>query len=72
MVAAQAVLTARGGMTSHGSRLRGKEAVCRRLRLARHDYRAGTIGVAGRVLNEGDFITIDGASGRVMLGEVPP
>jgi len=73
MVAAQAVLTARGGMTSHAAvvaRGMGKPCVagCGSLDI---DYRAGTIHVDGHVLNEGDFITIDGASGRVMLGEVP-
>ncbi len=73
MVAAQAVLTARGGMTSHAAvvaRGMGKPCVagCGALDI---DYRSGTIEVAGRTLREGDFITIDGASGRVMLGEVP-
>ena len=73
MVAAQAVLTARGGMTSHAAvvaRGMGKPCVagCGALDI---DYRSATIKVDGRVLREGDFITIDGASGRVMLGEVP-
>ncbi|HAX23937.1 MAG TPA: pyruvate, phosphate dikinase, partial [Chloroflexi bacterium] len=73
MVAAQAVLTARGGMTSHAAvvaRGMGKPCVagCGALDI---DYRAGTVKVGGQTLHEGDFITIDGASGRVMLGEVP-
>jgi pyruvate,orthophosphate dikinase len=73
MVSAQAVLTARGGMTSHAAvvaRGMGKPCVvgCGSLDI---DYDSGTIHVDGRRLNKGDFITIDGASGRVMAGEVP-
>jgi pyruvate,orthophosphate dikinase len=73
MVSAQAVLTARGGMTSHAAvvaRGMGKPCVvgCGALEI---DYAGGTIHVDGRSLNKGDFITIDGASGRVMAGEVP-
>ncbi|MEX2314520.1 MAG: putative PEP-binding protein, partial [Thermomicrobiales bacterium] len=73
MVSAQAVLTARGGMTSHAAvvaRGMGKPCVvgCSALEI---DYASGTIRVDGRTLHKGDFITIDGASGRVMLGEVP-
>ncbi len=73
MVSAQAVLTARGGMTSHAAvvaRGMGKPCVvgCGALEI---DYASGTIQVDGRTLKKGDFITIDGASGRVMDGEVP-
>jgi pyruvate,orthophosphate dikinase len=73
MVSAQAVLTARGGMTSHAAvvaRGMGKPCVvgCGALEI---DYAAGTISVDGRTLKKGDPITIDGASGRVMAGEVP-
>jgi len=73
MVSAQAVLTARGGMTSHAAvvaRGMGKPCVvgCGALEI---DYSSGTIQIDGRTLNKGDFITIDGASGRVMHGEVP-
>ena len=73
MVSAQAVLTARGGMTSHAAvvaRGMGKPCVvgCGALEI---DYASGTIHVDGRILHKGDFITIDGASGRVMAGEVP-
>jgi len=73
MVSAQAVLTARGGMTSHAAvvaRGMGKPCVvgCGDLEI---DYASGTVEVDGRTLNKGDFITIDGASGRVMAGEVP-
>ncbi|RIK45277.1 MAG: pyruvate, phosphate dikinase [Chloroflexi bacterium] len=73
MVAAQAVLTARGGMTSHAAvvaRGMGKPCVagCGALDI---DYQAETINVAGRTITKQDYITIDGATGRVMLGEVP-
>jgi pyruvate, orthophosphate dikinase len=73
MVAAQAVLTARGGMTSHAAvvaRGMGKPCVagCGALQI---DYASGTIQVDGRTLTKADSITIDGASGRVMFGDVP-
>jgi pyruvate, orthophosphate dikinase len=73
MVAAQAVLTARGGMTSHAAvvaRGMGKPCVagCGALNI---DYASGTIRVDGRELRHLDAITIDGATGRVMVGEVP-
>ena len=73
MVAAQGVLTARGGMTSHAAvvaRGMGKPCVagCSALEV---DYAAGSVSVDGRALAVGDFITIDGATGRVMQGEAP-
>jgi pyruvate,orthophosphate dikinase len=73
MVAARGVLTARGGMTSHAAvvaRGMGKPCVagCGALDI---DYAAGTIAVDGRVLTKADYITIDGATGRVMAGQVP-
>jgi pyruvate,orthophosphate dikinase len=73
MVAAQAVLTARGGMTSHAAvvaRGLGKPCVagCGALDI---NYATGLIKVNGRELHAGDSITIDGATGRVMAGEVP-
>ena len=73
IVAAQAVLTARGGMTSHAAvvaRGMGKCAVvgCHDITvdLARRSFRAG-----GATVNEGDWITLDGATGRVFAGELP-
>ena len=67
------VLTAHGGMTSHAAvvaRGMGKPCVagCEALTV---DVQAGTANLAGHVLHEGDVITIDGGTGRVMLGEVP-
>ncbi|HLI51781.1 MAG TPA: pyruvate, phosphate dikinase, partial [Thermomicrobiaceae bacterium] len=73
MLAAQAVLTARGGMTSHAAvvaRGMGKPAVvgCGSLQV---DYPAEQFSVDGTVVHKGDFITLDGATGEVMLGKVP-
>ena len=72
MVAAQGVLTARGGMTSHAAvvaRGMGKPCVsgCSALQI---DYAKGEMQVAEFSLKAGDFITIDGANGNVMLGKV--
>ena len=73
MVAARAVVTARGGMTSHAAVVaRGMGKCC-------------VVGASGMVvdgddpccrcgevtLNEGDWITVDGTTGRVLLGQVP-
>ncbi|HVB63732.1 MAG TPA: pyruvate, phosphate dikinase [Nitrolancea sp.] len=73
MLVARAVLTARGGMTSHAAvvaRGMGKPAVvgCTALNI---DYREGVIQVGGATVRKGDFITIDGSTGEVMLGEIP-
>jgi pyruvate,orthophosphate dikinase len=74
MVAAQAILTSRGGKTSHAAvvaRGMGKTAVCGADQL--------TVDVPGRrfttesgaVVVEGDVISVDGTSGEVFLGAVP-
>jgi pyruvate,orthophosphate dikinase len=73
MVAARGVLTARGGMTSHAAvvaRGMGKPCVagCTALEI---DYVARTASIGTATLQEGDCVTIDGATGRVMLGEAP-
>ena len=75
MVAADAILTARGGLTSHAAvvaRQMGKCCVCGCDAL-RIDYKAGTVTVAGsdKVLKAGDFITVDGHGGLVYDGQVP-
>ncbi len=72
MHAAEGILTSRGGMTSHAAvvaRGMGKPCVAG-AGMVRIDYRKGTISAAGRVLNKGDVITIDGATGQVLAGEV--
>ena len=70
IVAARAVLTARGGMTSHAAvvaRGMGKCAVvgCRDIHVDL-EHRRFTVGDS--VVNEGDYITLDGATGRVFAG----
>jgi pyruvate,orthophosphate dikinase len=73
MVAAQGILTARGGMTSHAAvvaRGMGKPCVagCGALVI---NYDAKTLTVSGKVYKEGDALTIDGGTGEVMEGLVP-
>ncbi len=73
MHAAEGILTARGGMTSHAAvvaRGMGKPCVSGAGAL-RIDYRNGVAMVMGRQLKKGDLVTIDGASGQVLMGEVP-
>jgi len=73
MEAAEGVLTSRGGMTSHAAvvaRGMGKPAVagCGALDI---DYKEEKFEVDGLTVEKGDYISIDGTSGEVMLGEVP-
>jgi pyruvate,orthophosphate dikinase len=73
MVAAQGILTSRGGMTSHAAvvaRGMGKPCICGCDAL-RIDYEKQTATVAGHVINAGDMLSIDGTTGRVILGAVP-
>jgi len=74
MVASQAILTARGGLTSHAAvvaRQLGKCCVCGCGDLE-IDYKAGTVHVHGTdiTLKDGDWITVDGHSGWVYAGQV--
>ncbi|MGB4102121.1 MAG: pyruvate, phosphate dikinase [Alphaproteobacteria bacterium] len=73
MHAAQAILTSRGGMTSHAAVVaRGMGRCCvAGAGEVRIDLKAGTMTIGKDVLKEGDLITLDGASGEVMLGIVP-
>jgi pyruvate,orthophosphate dikinase len=73
IVAARAVLTARGGMTSHAAvvaRGMGKCAVvgCKDIQV---DAEHRRFTVDGTQVNEGDWLTLDGATGRVYVGELP-
>jgi pyruvate,orthophosphate dikinase len=73
MHAAEGILTARGGMTSHAAvvaRGMGKPCVSGAGTL-RIDYAAATMTIAGHVLKKGELITIDGSSGQVLLGRIP-
>lgn len=72
MVAAEGVLTARGGKTSHAAvvaRGMGKTCVVGAEALD-IDAEAGTLKIAGRTLTSEDIIAIDGTTGEVFLGEV--
>ena len=73
MVAAQAIVTARGGMTSHAAvvaRGMGKSCVCGASML-NIDYGQQQFNVNGTVVPKGEWITVDGSTGRVFLGRVP-
>ncbi len=74
MIAAQGILTSRGGKTSHAAvvaRGMGKTCVCGAEELE-VDLKGRTFTArGGAVVNEGDVISIDGTSGAVYLGEVP-
>jgi pyruvate,orthophosphate dikinase len=73
MHAARGILTARGGMTSHAAvvaRGMGRPCVSGAGSLS-IDNKERVLRIGKRELREGDTITIDGASGEVMLGEVP-
>ena len=73
MVAAQAIVTARGGMTSHAAvvaRGMGKSCVCGASVLD-IDYGQQQFSVNGTVVTKGEWITVDGSTGRVFLGRVP-
>ena len=73
IVAARAVLTARGGMTSHAAvvaRGMGKCAVvgCKEIEV---DLEHRRFSVDGTVVSEGDWLTLDGGTGRVFTGNLP-
>jgi pyruvate,orthophosphate dikinase len=73
MVAAQAILTARGGMTSHAAvvaRGMGKCCVAGAKDILVDEVER-VLHVNGKTLREGDWITLDGSTGRVILGRVP-
>jgi pyruvate,orthophosphate dikinase len=72
MIAAEGILTARGGVSSHAAlvaRQMGKVCVCGASAL-QVDYTARTLNVAGRTFKEGDYLSIDGTSGTVYAGDV--
>jgi pyruvate, orthophosphate dikinase len=73
MHAAEGILTTRGGMTSHAAvvaRGMGKPCVAGAGEL-RVNYAAKTLTAGNVVINEGDYITIDGTTGQILKGEVP-
>lgn len=73
IVIAQGVLTSRGGMTSHAAvvaRGMGKPCVCG-CDAVKIDYEEEEFQVGDLVVKKGDIISIDGATGQVIVGEVP-
>jgi len=73
IIASQGILTSRGGMTSHAAvvaRGMGKPCVCGCDTL-KIDYQNKLFTVGQTTVKEGDIVSIDGATGRVILGKVP-
>lgn len=72
MAAAQGILTARGGMTSHAAVVaRGMGKCCVSGAGALNiDYKARTVEIDGVVLNEGDYISLNGSTGEIYQGKV--
>lgn len=73
ILAAEGVLTSRGGMTSHAAvvaRGMGKACICGCEQL-KIDLQQGEIQVGSQLLQAGDLISIDGSTGQVILGQVP-
>ena len=73
MSAAEGILTARGGMTSHAAVVaRGMGKCCvSGVGALNVDYKAKTVEIDGTVFKEGDYISINGTTGQVYAGEVP-
>ena len=73
MAEAEGILTARGGMTSHAAVVaRGMGKCCVSGAGALNvDYHKRTVEIDGKVLHEGDYISINGTNGRVYEGEIP-
>jgi pyruvate,orthophosphate dikinase len=72
MIAAEGILTARGGVSSHAAlvaRQMGKVCVCGAAGI-QIDYQKGTLRANGTTLKQGDYISIDGTAGDVFAGEV--
>lgn len=73
IIASQGILTSRGGMTSHAAvvaRGMGKPCVCG-CEAVKINYHTKTFTIGQTIINEGDLISIDGATGRVIAGLVP-
>jgi pyruvate,orthophosphate dikinase len=73
MSVANGILTARGGMTSHAAVVaRGMGKCCISGAGAVHvDYKARTLTIGELVLNEGDWLSLNGSSGEVFQGQIP-
>ena len=72
MIAAEGILTARGGVSSHAAlvaRQMGKVCICGAAALE-VNYEAKSVSVGGQTFQEGDYLSIDGTSGQVYAGQV--
>jgi pyruvate,orthophosphate dikinase len=72
MIAAEGILTSRGGVSSHAAlvaRQMGKVCVCGATGI-HIDYEKRTLSANGVTLKQGDYISIDGTTGEVFVGEV--
>ncbi len=72
MIAAEGILTARGGVSSHAAlvaRQMGKVCICGAAALE-INYDSKTVTVNGQTFKEGDFLSIDGTAGTVYAGEL--
>ena len=72
MIAAEGILTARGGVSSHAAlvaRQMGKVCVCG-ASAVHIDYERKTATIAGQTFGEGDYLSIDGTSGTVYAGQI--
>src|SRR6266446_1070896 len=72
MIAAEGILTSRGGVSSHAAlvaRQMGKVCVCGATGI-QIDYQQRTLSANGTTLKRGDYISIDGTAGEVFAGEV--
>jgi pyruvate, orthophosphate dikinase len=73
MIAAEGILTAKGGVSSHAAlvaRQMGKVCVCGAAAM-QIDYGAKTMTVDGVTYKEGDFLSINGTAGEVYAGQIP-
>ncbi len=73
MIAAEGILTARGGVSSHAAlvaRQMGKVCVCGAAGVV-IDYDKKIASIDGHAFKEGDFLSIDGTSGTVYAGQIP-
>ena len=73
MIAAEGILTAKGGVSSHAAlvaRQMGKVCVCGAAAM-QIDYAAKTMTVDGATYKEGDFLSINGTAGEVYAGQIP-
>jgi len=73
VLVSEGIVTCRGGMTSHAAvvaRGMGKPCVCG-CESIKIDEETLQMSVGSAVVKEGDWITIDGASGRVLVGQIP-